>query len=107
MKPYNELVKSYKFIEFDDLCELVGVKNGLRSFCFPVEHGNDTFVPIHCDDYSLEQLYDDLDTNDDSSYMSDYYGKNWHERYENEIKLIEILRHAYGIRDTVLTYISW
>ena len=107
MKPYNELVKSYKFIEFDDLCELIGVKNGLRSFCFPEEQGNDTFVPIYCDDYSLEELYNELNINDNDILYTKYYKKNWRERYKNEIKLIETLRENYGIRDTVLTYISW
>ena len=102
MKPYNELVKSYKFIKFDDLCELIGLtfSEGLSYYAT----SNDSYVAIDCSDYGYQNKYEDL------AYYEDYPHHNSEHlisKIKNDIKLIEILRNTYGIRDTVLTYISW
>ena len=106
MKPYNELVKPVKFIELDDLCELIGIKHTCSAFLATTNCANDTYVSIDCSDYHLEKLYD-IETYDDFCSMRECYGVKWREKYNNEIKLIETLRGTYGIRDTVLTYVSW
>ena len=106
MKPYNELVRPVKFIELDDLCELIGVKHSCSAFLSTSQSANDTYVPIDCSDYRLEELYD-LETYDDFWVMREAYGVKWREKYNNEVKLIETLRGTYGILDTVLTYVSW
>lgn len=106
MKPYNELVKPFnKFIELRDLCELIGIKYSCSAF-LSTSRANDTYVPIDCSDHRLEELYD-IETYDDTWFMRGCYGKKWREKYNNEVKLIETLRETYGIRDTILTYVSW
>lgn len=107
MKPYNELVKPFnKFIELRDLCELIGIKHSCSAFLSTFHSENNTYVPIDCSDYRLEELYD-IETYDDTWFMRGYYGKKWREKYNNEVKLIETLRETYGICDTILTYVSW
>ena len=106
MKPYNELVKPVKFIELDDLCDLIGIEHSCAAFLSVSHSANDTYVSIDCSDYHLKELYN-LETYNDFQVMREYYGVKWRERYNNEVKLIETLRDTYGIRDTVLTYISW
>lgn len=106
MKPYNELVQAYKFIEFDDLCELVGLtfSQGIRQFTFACNSPNDSYAVIDCSDYGYQDKCEDL------AYHEDYPHHNSESlisKIKNDIKLIEILRNQYGIRDTVLTYISW
>lgn len=102
MKPYNELVKSIKFIELDDLCELIGIKPSCSAFLATINCENGSYVSIDCSDYYLEELY-----NLEAYNIYKYYDAEWLEKYNNEIKLIETLRETYGIRDIVLTYISW
>lgn len=102
MKSYNELVKSIKFIELDDLCELIGIKYSCSAFLATTNCENDSYVSIDCSDSYLEELYH-LETYN----IRKYYDAEWLEKYDNEIKLIETLREIYGIRDTVLTYIPW
>ncbi len=106
MKSYNELVKPIKFIELDDLCELIGIPYSCSPFLSTTNSANDNYVSIDCSDYYLEELEDNFN-DDETMIMREMYGSRWREKYNNEIKLIKILRNTYGIRDTVLTYVSW
>ena len=106
MKSYNELVKPIKFIELDDLCELIGIPYSCSPFLSTTNSANDNYVSIDCSDYYLEELEDNFN-DDEAMVMREMYGSRWREKYNNEIKLIKILRDTYGIRDTVLTYVSW
>ena len=100
------IVQTRLFINYDDLCELVGdTKHRLDTFYFTTEVRNDSYVSLDLSDWRLNDLAEDLEM--DYAHNYSYYGSNWHEQFENSIKLINILREEYGIKTSVLTYISW
>ena len=102
----KDIVQTRLFINYDDLCELVGdTKHSFRTFHFTTEVRNDSYVSIDLSDWNLNTLVEDLEMDYAINYS--YYGSDWHEQFENSIKLINILREEYGIKTNVLTYISW
>lgn len=102
----KDIVQTRLFINYDDLCELVGdTKHSFRTFHFTTEVRNDSYVSIDLSDWKLNSLIEDLEMDYAINYS--YYGSDWREQFENSIKLINILREEYGIKTNVLTYISW
>ena len=79
---------------------------------------NDSYQVLGCDDLDLEELYEDLEWEIGKEGMTaegfeDEEEYNWDRRHcravrlKNQIELIEILRKDYGIRDSILIWISW
>ena len=102
----KDIVQTRLFIYYNDLCELVGDKeHRLDTFYFTTEVKNGSYVSLDLSDWKLNDLAERLKIN--YTFNSSYYGSNWREQFENSIKLINILRKEYGIKTSVLTYISW
>ena len=111
------VLKSINYITVDDVMELTGVHWGDFQFSQMAENGS--YVPVFCDDGSLEDLWEEYREEqelEDEITLENYDGYeeayNWYKshcaavRLKNEIKLIEALRKL-GARDEVLVYVSW
>ena len=79
---------------------------------------NDAYQVLCCADWYLEELYEDLEWESGKEGMNpeDFEDKEEYEwrrrhcravRLKNQIELVEILRKDYGIRDSILIWISW
>lgn len=106
------------YITCDDVKELTG--QHWSDFMFSNGAENNSYVSLSCDDATLEDLYEELGDEmwsrnlededlelfkkDRNSVSNDYHTAF---RLANEIDLIETIRHIYGVRDSLLVYISW
>lgn len=106
------------YITCDDVKELTG--QHWSDFMFSNGAENDSYVSLSCDDATLEDLYEELGDEmwsrnlededlelfkrDRSSVSDDYYTAF---RLANEIDLIETIRYIYGVKDSLLVFISW
>lgn len=110
-------IKTIPYITMEDVEELTGKHWGDFEFAQMAENGS--YRPIDCDDGSLEELYEDKAYEEDmESHLVpevfedledyEYHRRNCRAtRLKNQIELVETLRKVYGIRDTVLVWISW
>ena len=102
----KDIVQTCLFINYDDLCELVGdTKHSFDTFHFTTEVKNGSYVSLDLSDWTLNDLAEKLKI--DYTFNYSYYGRNWREQFENSIKLINILREEYKIKTSILTYITW
>jgi hypothetical protein len=106
------------YINGDDVKELTG--QHWSDFMFSNGAENDSYVSLSCDDATLEDLYEELGDEmwsrnlededlegfkkDRSSVPNDCYTAF---RLANEIDLIETIRFIYGVKDSLLVFISW
>ena len=113
-------IKQMNYINCEDIFELTGHKWSEMPFTECAE--NDSFVMLHCDDESLEELYEDLEDElrkdglilEDIKTMSHQeYHPNYHRVFclacglRAQIELVEALREKFNITDTILVWISW
>ena len=110
-------LKTAYYITTDDVKELTGKHWG--DFEFAQMAANDSYQILCLEDWYLEALYEDLEhemKSEGELTISDFEDEddfNWHRRncravcLKNQIELVEILRKDYGLRDSVLIWISW
>lgn len=109
-------IKTARYITCDDVEKLTGKRWGDFEFAQMAE--NDAYQVLGCSDGDLEELYEDLEweTGKEGMTAEDWEDEeeyNWHRRHcravrlKNQIELVEILRKDYGIRDSILIWISW
>lgn len=110
-------IKTTRYITCDDVEKLTGKHWG--DFEFAQMAGNDGYQILCCSDWSLEDLYEELkweDGKEGSLTINDFDDEEDYRRYcrnsrachlRNQIELVEILRKDYGIRDSILIYVSW
>ena len=109
-------IKTTQYINTNDLEKLTGKHWGDFEFAQMAE--NDAYQILCCDDWYLEELHEDLEDEISSNGMSpedfedeeEYHWRRRHcraVRLKNQIELVEILRKDYGIRDSILIWISW
>lgn len=98
-------LKTMIYITSDDVEKLTG--KHWSDFEFAQTAENDSYQVLCCTDWDLEELYEKL------KWESSKEGIDWEDqncravRLKNQIELIEILRKDYGIRGSVLIWISW
>jgi hypothetical protein len=104
-------LKTAYYITTDDVEELTGIRWDLFEFAQMAE--NDSYQILNCSDWYLEELYEDLEREFGNEKFENKEEPEWQRRYrrsnrlKNQIELIEILRKDYGIRDSILIWISW
>ena len=106
-------IKTAHYITCDDVEKLTGKHWGDFEFAYMTE--NDAYQILDCSDWYLEELYeefedvkDEIDFNENDKNVSRYHKRDCRAvRLKNQIKLVEILRKDYGIRDSILIWISW
>ena len=109
-------IKIAKYITCDDVEKLTGKHWGDFKFAQSVE--NDSYQILCCADWYLKELYEELEweIGDKDMIPEDFEDEEeyeWHlnhsraARLKNQIKLVEILRKDYGIRNSILIWISW
>jgi hypothetical protein len=109
-------IKTTRYINTDDVEKLTGKHWGDFEFAQMAE--NDAYQVLCCSDGDLEELYEDLEweTGKEGMNPEDFEDEEEYEwrrrrcravRLKNQIELVEILRKDYGIRDSILIWISW
>ena len=108
-------IKTVRYITIDDVEKLTGKHWGDFEFAQMAE--NDAYQTLCCADWNLEELYEDLkwETRKEGERVVDDVDdyELWRRRncravrLKNQIELVEILRKDYGIRDSILIWISW
>ena len=106
------------YITCDDIKELTGQHWG--DFMFSDCAENDSYVSLSCDDGTLEDLYEELGDemwhrNLEDEDLEEFKANrnsvpgDCHTAFKlaNEIDLIETIRFIYGVKDSLLVYISW
>ena len=103
-------IKTARYINTVDVEKLTG--KHWNEFEFAQMAENDTYQILDCSDWYLEELYEEFEDTKDE--LEDFDEDNqWARRHcypnriRNQIELIEILRKDYGIRDSILIWISW
>ena len=102
-------IKTARYINTNDVETLTGIRWDLFEFAQMAE--NDSYQILDCSDEYLEELYEDYEDTKDE--LEGFTGDDWGfkhcypNRIMNNIKLVEILRKDYGIRDSILIWISW
>ena len=73
---------------------------------------NDAYRILDCSDWYLEELYEEFEDTKDE--LEDFDEDNhwarrrcYPNRIRNQIELVEILRKQFGVRDSILIWISW
>ena len=103
-------IKTVRYINTDDVEKLTGVH--WNEFEFAEMAENDSYQILNCSDWYLEELYEEFeDVKDelDEIDMDNQWARRhcYPMRLKNQINLVEILRKQYGIRDSILIWISW
>ena len=109
-------IKTSHYITTDDVKELTGKHWGDFEFAQMAENGS--YQALYCADGDLEDLYEELEweTGKEGMNPEDFEDEEEYEwrrrhcravRLKNQIELVEILRKDYGIRDSILIWISW
>jgi hypothetical protein len=104
-------IKTTHYITCDDVEELTGKRWDEFEFAQMAE--NDAYQILNCSDWYLEELYEDLEREFGNEKFENKEESEWQHRHcrstrlKNQIELIEILRKDYGIRDSILIWISW
>ena len=103
-------IKTARYINTDDVEKLTG--KHWDEFEFAQMAENDAYQILDCSDGYLEELYEDFeDTKDELEDFdeNDHWSRRrcYPNRIRNQIELVEILRKDYGIRDSILIWISW
>ena len=109
-------IKTIQYINTDDVRKLTGKHWGDFEFAQMAE--NDSYQILYCSDWYLEELYEELEweTGKEGMNPEDFEDEeeyDWHRRncravrLKNQIELVEILRKDYGIRDSILIWVSW
>ena len=102
-------LKTVPYITTTDVEELTGIRWDLFEFAQMAE--NDSYQILNCSDWYLKDLYEEYEDTKDE--LKSYTDDDWSFKHcypnliMNNIKLIEILRNQYGIRDSILIWISW
>ena len=91
-------LKTAYYINTDDVKELTGEHWGDFEFAQMVE--NDSYAILCLEDWYLEELYEEFEEFKDENLKAA-------NRLRNQIDLVEILRKDYGLRDSVLIWVSW
>ena len=91
-------LKTAYYITTDDVEELTG--KHWTDFEFAQMAENDSYVILCLADWYLEELYEELEEYEDENLK-------YTNRLKNQINLIEILRKDYGLRDSILIWVSW
>ena len=104
------MIKTAKYITTNDVEELTGKR--WDEFEFARMAPNDSYSILDCSDEYLDDLYEDYeDTKDELEDFdeNDHWARrrSYPNRLRNQIKLIEILRKQYDIKDSILIWISW
>ena len=107
-------LKTAYYINTDDVEELTG--EHWEDFEFAQMAENDSYAILCLEDWYLEELYEKYedevrregeltiaDSEDEGRHCCNCYAV----RLKNQIKLVEILRKDFGLRDSVLIWISW
>ena len=109
-------IKTARYIDGRDVEKLTGKHWGEFEFAQMAE--NDAYQVLYCADGDLEELYEELEweTGKEGMNPEDFEDEEEYEwrhrhcraaRLKNQIELVEILRKDYGIRDSILIWISW
>jgi hypothetical protein len=104
-------IKTTHYITCDDVEELTGKRWDEFEFAQMAE--NDAYQILNCSDWYLEELYEDLEREFGNEKFENKEEYEWRRRHcravrlKNQIELVEILRKDYGIRDSILIWISW
>ena len=109
-------IKTARYITCDDVEKLTGKHWGDFEFAQMAE--NDAYQVLCCSDWYLEELYEDLEweTGKEGMKPEDFEDEEEYKlrrrycravRLKNQIELVEILRNDYGIRDSILIWVSW
>ena len=109
-------IKTARYINTDDVEKLTG--KHWSDFEFAQMAENDAYQVMSCSDSYLEELYEDLEweTGKEGMNPEDFEDEEEYEwrrrhcravRLKNQIELVEILRKDYGIRNSILIWISW
>lgn len=91
-------LKTAYYINTDDVEELTGKM--WSDFEFAQMAENDSYVILCLEDWYLEELYEEFEELKDENLKAA-------NRLRNQIDLVEILRKDYGLRDSVLIWVSW
>ena len=103
-------LKTAYYITTDDVEELTGKRWDEFEFAQMAE--NDSYQILNCSDWYLEELYEEFeDTKDElEDFDEDEHWRRrncYPNRIRNQIELVEILRKDFGLRDSVLIWVSW
>lgn len=106
-------LKTAHYITCDDVEKLTGKYWGFFEFAYMAE--NDAYQILDCSDWYLEELYeefedvkDEIDFDENDKNVSHYHKRDCYAyRLKNQIELVEILRKQFGVRDSILIWISW
>lgn len=110
-------LKSVYYFTCEDVEQLTGHRWNEFEFAQMAENGS--YVSIYCDDGALEDLWEEYEyeVEFESEFTLDRFQDEdeytWHKghckarRLSNQIELVEILRHTYGLRDEVLIWVAW
>lgn len=107
-------LKSINYITCDDVYELTGYHWSDMEFAQMAE--NDSYQILDCSDGTLEEMYEEfedavhgagLEMEDFRDGMPAMQKRSYPCRLKKQIELIEILRKAYGVRSSILIWISW
>ena len=96
-------IKTARYITCDDVKELTG--KHWSDFEFAQMAENDAYQILCCSDWYLEELYETLEWELGKESVNGHTSRSI--RIKNQIELVEILRKNYGIRDSILIWISW
>ena len=102
-------IKTTRYITCDDVEKLTGKHWGDFKFAQSVE--NDSYQILCCADWYLKELYEELEWEIGEEDMNPedfkYNCRAVPIRLINQIELVKILRQDYGIRDSILIWVSW
>ena len=103
-------LKTTHYITCDDVEKLTG--KHWNEFEFAQMAENDAYRILDCSDWYLEELYEEFEDTKDE--LEDFDEDNrwarrdcYPNRIRNQIELVEILRKQFGVRDSILIWISW
>ena len=110
-------LKTAYYINTNDVEELTG--EHWENFEFAQMAENDSYTTLYLGDWYLEELYEEYEDEirkEGELTITDFEDEddfNWYRRncyavrLKNQIKLVEILRKDFGLRDSILIWISW
>lgn len=110
-------LKSITYITTDDIEKLIPARWNECEFAQMAE--NDSYARLDCSDAGLEELYEDLQWENEKGNLPKAEDYDDPEEYKrklrycranrliNQIALVEKLRKTYGIRFEILVWVCW
>lgn len=91
-------IETKRIISVSEIEKELNIHFSKFEFAQTVENGS--YVELFCDDDAREELVEDIEW---------YAGKGSpiYDRLCNQLVLVDTLRYAYGIFDSVLIYVFW